>query len=103
MTDTPHTILGIDFGTTNSVIARADAGQSHLVPLKGPRGADPVFRSALCFWEDDGQDDRDADEVCGGPNGTLSLTEARASFRNLGACETRFLNKVRRPLPDEQE
>ncbi|MEW2848325.1 hypothetical protein AB1A86_13145, partial [Stenotrophomonas maltophilia] len=41
-------------GTTNSVIARADAGQSHLVPLKGPRGADPVFRSALCFWEDDG-------------------------------------------------
>jgi Cysteine-rich CPCC len=57
----------------------------------------------VCFWEDDGQDDHDADDVRGGPNGTLSLTEARANFRNLGACETRALNKVRRPLPDEQE
>uniref|UniRef100_UPI0025DC6309 Hsp70 family protein n=1 Tax=uncultured Sphingomonas sp. TaxID=158754 RepID=UPI0025DC6309 len=54
MTDTPHTVLGIDFGTTNSVVARAEGGESHLVPLKAPKGEDPVFRSALCFWEDDG-------------------------------------------------
>lgn len=54
MTDTPSPILGIDFGTTNSVVARAVAGESHLVPLKAPKGEDPVFRSALCFWEDDG-------------------------------------------------
>ncbi len=54
MTDTPHTVLGIDFGTTNSVVARAEDGESHLVPLKAPKGEDPVFRSALCFWEDDG-------------------------------------------------
>ena len=57
----------------------------------------------VCFWEDDGQDQHDADEVRGGPNGTLSLTEARTNFRNLGACETRFLNDVRRPLPDEEK
>ena len=57
----------------------------------------------VCFWEDDGQDDPDADEVRGGPNGTLSLTEARANFRDLGACEAQFINKVRRPLPEEQQ
>lgn len=56
----------------------------------------------VCFWEDDGQDDHDAGEVRGGPNGTLSLTEARANFRNFGACETRVLNMVRRPLQDEE-
>src|SRR6516165_12493145 len=34
----------------------------------------------VCFWEDDGQDTHDADEVRGGPNGSLSLTQARANF-----------------------
>ena len=45
--------LGLDFGTTNTVLARADADGATLVPLDGPTGADPVFRSALCFWQDD--------------------------------------------------
>ncbi|MFI6495541.1 CPCC family cysteine-rich protein [Streptomyces sp. NPDC050564] len=35
----------------------------------------------VCFWEDDGQDEHDADEVRGGPNGSLSLTKARETFR----------------------
>ena len=65
------------------------------------RGHDEIC--PVCFSEDDGQDDHDADEVRGGPNGTLSLTEARTNFRNFGACETRVLNMVRRPLQDEQE
>ncbi|HYL69415.1 MAG TPA: CPCC family cysteine-rich protein [Candidatus Limnocylindria bacterium] len=34
----------------------------------------------VCCWEDDGQDDADADVVRGGPNGDLSLTEARENF-----------------------
>ena len=34
----------------------------------------------VCGWEDDGQDDRDADTVRGGPNGDLSLTEARRIY-----------------------
>jgi Cysteine-rich CPCC len=35
----------------------------------------------LCNWEDDGQDDADADDVKGGPNGSYSLSEARENFR----------------------
>lgn len=36
----------------------------------------------VCFWEDDGQDDTEADEVWGGPNGDYSLTDARSNFMN---------------------
>lgn len=32
---------------------------------------------SICDWEDDGQDDHEADEVWGGPNYDLSLTEGR--------------------------
>jgi hypothetical protein len=35
----------------------------------------------LCNWEDDGQDDPNADEVWGGPNGAYSLAQARLNFR----------------------
>jgi hypothetical chaperone protein len=50
--DSPTSVLGLDFGTTNSVAAIARDGMSQLVMLDGPAGPDPVFRSALCFWED---------------------------------------------------
>jgi hypothetical chaperone protein len=44
--------LGLDFGTTNSVVALADgAGGTRLVAF-GDAG-DSVFRSALCFWEEE--------------------------------------------------
>jgi hypothetical protein len=56
----------------------------------------------VCFWEDDGQDDADADEVRGGPNGDLSLTEARANYLVFGACEERLVDKVRAPAPEER-
>ena len=55
----------------------------------------------VCFWEDDGQDSHDADEVRGGPNGSLSLTEARKSFKDFGACEKCYYSSVRRPFPEE--
>src|SRR6267143_2433569 len=45
------------------------------------------FICPVCFWEDDGQDDHDADEVRGGPNGSLSLTQARANFLKYKNCE----------------
>ncbi len=48
----------------------------------------------VCFWEDDGQDDHDADEVRGGPNYSLSLTAARANFLRIGAAEERVLPYV---------
>lgn len=44
--------LGLDFGTTNSVVALADGqGGTELVAF-GDAG-EAVFRSALCFWEEE--------------------------------------------------
>jgi len=55
----------------------------------------------VCYWEDDGQGDQDADEVRGGPNVDLSLEQARVNFRRIGAAEHQFLQHVRPPLPCE--
>ncbi len=50
----PARAAGIDFGTTNSVIALAAGdGQAALVDFAGPDGVASVFRSALCFWQED--------------------------------------------------
>jgi hypothetical protein len=54
----------------------------------------------VCFWEDDGQDDRDADSVTGA-NGNLSLNAARQNYLQLGACESKFIPNVRPPRPEE--
>lgn len=56
----------------------------------------------VCFWEDDGQDDHDAGDVRGGPNGVLSLSEARLNVLEFGACDRKFVSNVRAPLPDER-
>jgi hypothetical chaperone protein len=46
--------VGIDFGTTNSVIATANsAGEAGLVEFAAPDGLSAVFRSALCFWQEE--------------------------------------------------
>lgn len=46
--------LGIDFGTTNSVVARANGqNAANLVSFAAPGGPASVFRSALCFWQDE--------------------------------------------------
>jgi hypothetical protein len=63
------------------------------------RGQDEICE--VCFWQDDGQDDHDADVVLGGPNKNLSLAEARLNFRRLGAIDDRHVPKVRPPLADE--
>ena len=55
----------------------------------------------VCWWEDDGQDDHDADEVRGGPNGTLSLSQARENFRRFGASDAQFMDGVRKTRPEE--
>jgi len=55
----------------------------------------------VCFWEDDGQDDHDAMVVRGGPNGALSLAQARANFAAFGACDERMRGHVRPPAPNE--
>lgn len=66
----------------------------------GERGGFEVC--PVCVWEDDGQDDHDADTVRGGPNGGLSLTQARANYRRLGACCERSVGRARPPKPAEQ-
>ena len=56
---------------------------------------------SVCFWEDDGQDDPQADEVWGGPNYELSLTTARENFKRIGASSERVLKHVRKPYEHE--
>ena len=56
----------------------------------------------VCWWQDDGQDESDADVVRGGPNGTLSLTRARVNFLAYGASDPRFTGRVRLALPSER-
>lgn len=38
----------------------------------------------ICWWEDDGQDNENADEVWAGPNYGVSLTQARYFFIKIG-------------------
>ncbi|AMK20080.1 MULTISPECIES: Hsp70 family protein [Sphingobium] len=46
--------IGIDFGTTNSVVALGGLdGDADMVDFAAPDGSASIFRSALCFWEDD--------------------------------------------------
>jgi hypothetical protein len=64
-----------------------------------------VGASEICpvsFREYDGQDDRDAGIVRGGPNRGLSLSAARANFREMGASDERRKRFVRDPLPGER-
>lgn len=50
----PMPAVGIDFGTTNSVVARtAGDGTVHLAEFAAPDAVTAVFRSALCFWQED--------------------------------------------------
>lgn len=63
------------------------------------RGGDDVC--PVCFWEDDGQDDHDADLVRGGPNGKLSLSEGRKNYLAYGASMEQRLKHVRAPLAEE--
>ena len=49
-----HRTVGVDFGTTNSVVAISQPGRDpHLIDFSAPGATTDVFRSALCFWEDD--------------------------------------------------
>ncbi len=56
----------------------------------------------VCYWEDDGQDEHDADTVRGGPNGGLSLTRARENFAHYGACSKSYTKNVRPPTEGER-
>ena len=53
----------------------------------------------VCFWEDDPVQEDDPD-ISGGAN-ELCLNECRENFEKYHACEERFRDKVREPLPEE--
>ncbi len=54
----------------------------------------------VCFWEyDKSQSERPYST--GGAN-SVSLNEAKANYARYGACEKRFQDKVRQPLPEEE-
>jgi hypothetical protein len=55
----------------------------------------------VCWWEDDGQEDRDASEVRLTVNGTLSLQKAREYYAQCGAAHPSFLPYVRKPRAAE--
>jgi Cysteine-rich CPCC len=55
----------------------------------------------VCWWEDDGQEDADAEEVRLTVNGQLSLSEAREHYASCGAAHPRFLPYVRKPAGTE--
>jgi hypothetical protein len=59
----------------------------------------------ICFWTDDGRDDTGAPAPVrpdpAGPNGELSLRDARLNFSIYGASHPRYVDVVRAPYPDE--
>ncbi|MFY3745243.1 CPCC family cysteine-rich protein [Anaeromyxobacter sp. Red801] len=63
------------------------------------RGSDEIC--PICFWEDDGQDDDDADDERGGPN-RVSLTAARLNFLRIGVAELENRPHVRAPSPTDR-
>jgi Cysteine-rich CPCC len=63
------------------------------------RGSDEIC--PVCCWEDDGQDNHDADEVRGGPNRDLSLSDGLRNFAAYKACDRRFAALVREPILKE--
>jgi hypothetical protein len=93
----------IEHQSRNSVRLPPEGGPYHC-PCCGCRTLDERGGSdicPLCFWEDDGQDDQDVEVVRGGPNGSLSLAQARDNYRWFRACEKRFVGEVRPPRAEE--
>jgi Cysteine-rich CPCC len=55
----------------------------------------------VCWWLDDGQDDRDAHIVRRTVNGALSLNEGRQNYVNHQAADPKFVAHVRAPRAEE--
>lgn len=54
---------------------------------------------AVCFWQYDVVS-QDYPDISIGPN-KVSLNMARKNYKAIGACEERFVDKVRPPYEDE--
>ena len=97
------TMCGMSHEAFSNVVRDAESGP-HACPCCGfltlaERGGYEICD--VCFWEDDGQDEHDAEQVRGGPNRGLSLAEARRNYARTGAADPRDLKHVRPPNPVE--
>jgi hypothetical protein len=63
---------------------------------RGAGGVCPV-----CAWVDDGRDDEDIALVLDGPNGAMTLAEARRTFETCGACDPARTGDTRPPTAAE--
>ena len=56
----PQTLaLGLDFGTTNTVVATSSStSQAQVLPFTLDARTHATFRSAMCFWDEDGDASR---------------------------------------------
>jgi len=68
-------------------------------PTLGERGGYEIC--SICDWEDDNQDDPKADEIWGGPNSNLSLTESRLQIGKILRELTGSLKGTINLNPDE--
>lgn len=87
--------FGKDPGAPSAKVTRPRASDGSLYrcpcchqPTLEERGANEICHA--CFWQDGGQDDPVADEMWGGGNGDLSLTQARENFLRCGAYDPRI-------------
>ncbi|MFD0973851.1 CPCC family cysteine-rich protein [Plantactinospora endophytica] len=55
----------------------------------------------ICFWTDDGSTEQNAGTPRGGPNGDLSLADARLNYAIYNASHPRYQDAVRQPRPEE--
>jgi hypothetical protein len=67
---------------TRSVVAEPGSGPHACPCCREPTldGRGMYEICPVCGWEDDGQDDQDAEDIRGGPNGPISLAEARRHY-----------------------
>ncbi|MFT6570185.1 MAG: putative chaperone protein [Sphingomonas echinoides] len=104
MTISLPSAIGLDFGTTNSVVALAQQpGAADMLLFDGPAAPGAVFRSALCLWEEEGEPQGLASEAgpwaiaeyLAFPQGSRFLQSfksvaANASFEYASVFERRF-------------
>ena len=107
-------------GLTNFILVKLGLGDPSNVSISRETEPRPTYRCPccraltlhgrggfemcpVCWWEDDGQDEHDLDTMRGGPNGTLTLREARENYRRFGASEALYADRVRKPRPEEME
>jgi cysteine-rich CPCC protein len=66
-----------------------------------PGGDDAEYEICpVCFWQHDIVDEADPDRPPLGPN-RVSLAEARRNFAEFGACERKWVGRVRSPRAGE--